>query len=384
VSFRTLRVAAAVVGVAAAAVITVAPAHADETRNDQWHLRYLKIADAHRITRGAGVTVAVIDSGVDPHPDLRRNLLQGTTVVPGDKGNGQVDGDGHGTMMAGLIAAHGKNSRDGALGIAPQAKILPVKDSKPGNNGSGIEIAAGIEWAVSHDATVINISSATGPTLALDEAIALAAKKDIVVVAGSGNKSTNIIFGYPAAMPGVLAVGAVDQSGKLAKFTVTGKQMGICAPGVDIPSTGPKGSYYDSSGTSDSTAIVSGAAALVRSKFPGLSAPEVIHRLTATATDNGKPGRDNDCGYGVLNVVKALTADVPPLDGATTAPIPTASASIPGPPPATGGGSGNASPNPTPAGNNTAAVIGGGVIVLLFGGLIALLVIRRRKAGPTT
>jgi type VII secretion-associated serine protease mycosin len=384
VTFRKVRMATAAVGIAVATVMTVAPAQADDTRNDQWHLRYLKISEAHRITRGAGVTVAVIDTGVDPHPDLRKNLLQGTTVVPGDKGNGQVDGDAHGTMMAGLIAAHGKSGQGGALGIAPEAKILPIKDSKPGDNGSGIEIAAGIEWAAAHGATVINISSATGRTLALDDAIGLAAEKDIVVVAGSGNKDVNVLFGYPAAIPGVLAVGAVDRSGKPAKLTVTGKEMGICAPGVDITTTGPKGKYYGGSGTSASTAIVSGAAALVRSKFPDLSAPEVIHRLTATATDNGKPGRDNDCGYGVLNVVKALTADVPPLDSATTAPTPTASASIPGPPPATGGGSGNASPNPTPAGNNTAAVIGGGVIVLLFGGLIVLLVIRRRKAGPTT
>ena len=158
--------------------------------------------------------------------------------------------------------------------------------------------------------------------------------------------------------------------------------MGICAPGVGIISTGRNRRYIETSGTSDSTAIVSGAAALVRSKFPDLSAPEVIHRLTATATDNGKPGRDNECGFGVLNVVKALTADVPPLSAATTtAPAPTASASIPGPAQPTGGGNGNTAGEPTPTGTNTAAVVGGSVIVLLFGGLIAFLVIRRRKAG---
>jgi type VII secretion-associated serine protease mycosin len=384
VKTRKLQAAAAILGVVTATLMVSASAKADDTRNDQWHLRYLRITEAHRITQGEGVTVAVIDTGVDPHPDLRQNLLSGTTVVPGDHGNGQTDGNGHGTNMAGIIAAHGRGGDRGVLGIAPKARVLPIKDAKPGYNGNGITVAAGIEWAASHGAKVLNISSAIGPTLALDHAIALAAQKDIVVVAGSGNKGTNILFGYPAAIPGVLAVGAIDRAGKLAKLTVTGKPMGICAPGVGIISTGRNRRYIETSGTSDSTAIVSGAAALVRSKFPDLSAPEVIHRLTATATDIGKPGRDNECGFGVLNVVKALTADVPPLGAATTAPAPTASATIPGPRPPTGADNGNAAGEPTPTGTNTAALVGGSVIVLLFGGLIAFLVIRRRKVGPTT
>ncbi len=382
--------AGAAVCIAVTSVLPATPAHADRARNNQWHLKSLKIDQAHKITRGAGITVAVVDTGVDPHPDIRRNLLRGTTVVEGDKGNGQIDQDGHGTMMAGIIAAHGQPGRAGALGIAPEAKILPVKDSKPGDNGSSMTLAAGIEWAIAHDADVINVSSANAPTNVLDSAIKRAADKDVVVVAGSGNRRTQLLFAYPAAMPGVLAVGAADRSGEVADLTVTGKPMGICAPGIDIYSTGNKNDYYKSSGTSDATAVVSGAAALVRAKFPDLSAPEVIHRLTATARDNGKPGRDDQCGFGVLDVVKALTADVPPLGASapSTAPSATATATATAGPTAggsttAGAGSGNAAPGMKPAGNNTPALIGGGVVVLLFGGLIALLVARRRRNPPS-
>jgi subtilisin family serine protease len=179
-------------------------------------------------------------------------------------------------------------------------------------------------------------------------------------------------------MQGVLAVGASDRSGKHASFSVSSKYVQICAPGDKIEAAKPKDRYAIGRGTSESTAIVSGAAALVRAKFPELPASEVIHRLTATATDIGKPGRDNECGYGLLNIVKALTADVPPLTGTAppTAPAPTES---PTQTPAT---TAAAAPDPDlkSAGSNTPAIIGGVVGVLLFVGLLALLAIRRRRA----
>jgi type VII secretion-associated serine protease mycosin len=306
-----------------------------------------------------------VDSGVDPHPDLRNNLLKGTDVSQG-KSDGRVDREGHGTAMAGIIAAHGRNRNDGLLGIAPAAKILPVKTANAGST----DIGAGIQWGVEHGAKVINVSAAPGPSLSLKNAISTAASKDAVVVAGSGNKPDFLQFGFPAAMPGVLAVGATDRSGKLASFTVTGPAMQICAPGVDIETARLNGSYNISSGTSESTAIVAGAAALVRAKFPQLTAQEVIHRLTATATDIGKPGRDDECGYGELNIVKALTVDVPPL--ATT---PSAGASNAAPTPTTP----VAAPDTEPAGNNTPLIAGVVAAVLLVGGLVAFLVVRRRK-----
>jgi type VII secretion-associated serine protease mycosin len=388
VTVRGFRVRAAALTIAASAILPTAPANADSIRGDQWHLKYLKISSAQVISKGAGVTVAVVDTGVYRHPDLRKNLLTGGSVIPGDKAN-SGDQEGHGTGMAGLIAAHGRDGHDSALGVAPAAKVLPVKMQKPGDPSGALDIAAGIEWAVAHGADVINVSAAAGPSIALDDAVKAATENDIVVVAGAGNAGQTHGFGYPARIPAVLAVGAIDRSGKHAKFSLSGNQMGICAPGVDITSTGLNGRYRTSFGTSPATAIVSGAAALVRAKFPELSAPEVIHRLQATATDNGKPGRDDDCGFGVLNVVKALTADVPPLAGGSTeSAAPTAAPTTAAPAattaPAAGSGSGSAAPDTTPASTNTPAIVGGGVIVLLLGGLIALLVNRRRKSPPPT
>jgi type VII secretion-associated serine protease mycosin len=356
--------------IAAVVALPASPARADWVRDKQWYLSSLKISQVHAITEGAGVTVAVVDTGVEAHPDLRDNLLRGTDVLPGASDNGQVDHSGHGTAMAGIIAAHGKSPGDGLLGIAPKAKILPVKDEKPGNIGGSAVIGTGIAWAAEHGAKVINVSLSTGPSLSLSSAIATAAAKDSVVVAASGNKSRFLQFGNPAAMPGVLAVGSTDRSGKPASFTVTGPQMQICAPGVDIETGRLKGSYAVSSGTSESTAVVSGAVALVRAKFPQLSAQEVIHRLTATATDVGKPGRDDECGYGELNIVKALTADVPPL-----AATPSAGASSAAPTPTAP----VAAPDTDPAGNSTPLIAGVVAAVLLVGGLVAFLVVRRRK-----
>lgn len=376
-----------VVAVATIAIIaasTLLPgnaAQADELRDKQWHLSFLRVAAAHRITMGKGVTVGVVDSGVDPHRDLSKNLLRGTDLTPGEGDDGRVDSSGHGTEMAGLIAAHGRSNNDGVLGLAPMAKILPVKYSSELSNGNSRVIAQGIEWASAHGAQVINVSSAVGPSLALNKAIDVATANDALVVAGSGNRPDFVNFGYPAAMVGVLSVGAIDRSGKHAPFSISGPAMQICAPGVDIESTLPNDEYSIAWGTSGATAIVSGAAALVRAKYPNLSAQQVIHRLTATATDIGKPGRDDECGFGVLNVVKALTADVPlPANsdpgtgsaGPTAAPTADAAPSAGGDAPA---------PDGSAAGSNTPMVVGGAVaVIVLLGGLLALLAARRRRS----
>jgi type VII secretion-associated serine protease mycosin len=351
------------------------PAQADAVRRGEWHLAALKVTAAHRITTGKGVVVGVIDTGVQSHPDLRRNLLNGTNALAGNRGSGKVDEDGHGTEMAGLIAAHG-NGRNGVLGIAPSAKILPVRDANKNNNGSGISTAAGIEWAIRNGASVINVSSSSGPSLELGEAIKSAAAYDAVVIAGSGNRPRFLQFGYPAAIPGVLAVGSTDRSNKHADFSISGEQIQLCAPGVDIVSTKLNGKYSISRGTSSSTAIVSGAAALVRAKFPDLTARQVIHRLTATATDIGPPGRDKDCGFGLLNIVGALTADVPDDPGVSPdASVPP----TPDPTPTTTGPDNNAAPPNEPTSANVPAIVGGISGVLLAGGLVAFLLVRRRR-----
>ncbi|WP_431973144.1 type VII secretion-associated serine protease mycosin [Micromonospora haikouensis] len=288
------------------------PAGALQIRTDQWHLHYLKTAEAQKISQGEGVVVAVPDTGVDAHPDLRRNLLIGIDILPGGSGDGHRDRNSHGTSMAGLIAAHGQGPI-GALGIAPKAKILPIMSSDSKNLGNADDLAAGIEFAISHGADVINVSSGGGASVRLIKAVRNAIAADIVVVAAAGNAPEDMTVGYPASEEGVIAVGGIDQQGNHAPVSVVGSKVALVAPSVDIYSTSYGGKYSKGTGTSSATAIVAGAAALVRSKYPDLPASEVVHRLTATAIDKGPPGRDDEYGYGVVDLVAALTADVPPV-----------------------------------------------------------------------
>ncbi|WP_433129449.1 S8 family serine peptidase [Micromonospora sp. CA-240977] len=285
---------------------------AERIRDDQWHLRYLNVGRAHAISQGDGVIVAVPDTGVDPHPDLSNNLLQGIDTVSGESGNGQTDPNSHGTSMAGLIAAHGRGGNNGALGIAPRAKILPIKAAAADNLGEADELAAAVEYATAKRVQVISISSGGASTDRLIRAVQAALAADIIVVAAVGNLPYGS-FGYPASEEGVIAVGGVGRDGLHAAVSVTGPKIDVVAPAVDIYSTSYGGKYSKGTGTSSATAIVAGAAALIRSKYPYLPAREVAHRLTATAIDKGAPGRDDEYGYGVIDLVAALTADVPPL-----------------------------------------------------------------------
>ncbi|MCW3815335.1 S8 family serine peptidase [Micromonospora sp. DR5-3] len=292
-------------------------------------MRYLKVDQAQKISRGAGVTVTVPDTDVAPHPDLVRNLLEGVDTTAGTAGDGRQDSDGHGTGMAGLIAAHGSGDNAGALGVAPEAKILPIRGKQSSEGGDTEGLAEGIEFAITQGADVISISAVAGATIRLQRAIRAALQANIVVVAGGGNVPADVNVGYPASEPGVIAVGGVDRKGNHAAISVAGPQIDVAAPAVDIYSTSINGKYRVGTGTSDATAIVSGAAALIRSKYPNLPAEEVAHRLTATAIDKGPPGRDDEYGYGVIDLVAALTADVPPLGFGSTkaaAPVPTRAA----------------------------------------------------------
>ncbi|MET7710116.1 type VII secretion-associated serine protease mycosin [Micromonospora sp. NPDC005413] len=294
-------------GIAAPPLQNEATHHAE-----QWHLDFLKATDAHKVSQGDGITVALPDSGVDRHPDLQGNLLSGKDVIAGGSGDGLTDKDGHGTGMAGLIAAGG-GSDSGTVGIAPKAKILPIFCSPPGLDGETEALAAAIEYAVSRGVDVISVSIAGGPSTRLQEAVRMALQADVIVVAAAGNAPSAQFVGYPARYPEVIAVGGIDRDGKRAAVSVTGPEIDVVAPAVDIYSTSIDGKYRKGTGTSDATAIVAGAAALIRSKYPYLPAREVAHRLTATAVDKGPPGRDDEYGYGVIDLVAALTADVPPL-----------------------------------------------------------------------
>jgi type VII secretion-associated serine protease mycosin len=305
-----------------AVVALPARARADWVRDRQWYLRDLDVMDAQELSDGRGSLVAVIDTGVyAEHPDMAGRVLTGTDLTQGRgvNGGGRTDVSGHGTAMAGLIAASGRGGDKGLLGIAPAAKILPVRNSTTLKDFSST-LPASIRWAVDHGANVLCLAVVVlelSPELR--EAVEAALRSDIVVVAGVGNRPDSSKVGYPAAIPGVVAAAGLDRNGNHAAVSVTGPEVVLSAPAVDIVSTDKGGGYLQGTGTSNSTAIIAGAAALIRSKYPDLSAKEVVHRLTATATDKGPPGRDDEYGYGALNLVAALTANVPPATPTTTA-----------------------------------------------------------------
>ncbi|MDI3388310.1 type VII secretion-associated serine protease mycosin [Streptomyces sp. B-S-A8] len=330
------------------------------------------------VTQGEGVTVAVIDTGVDgSHPDLTGQVLKGKDFTGG--GDAQEDVEGHGTAMASLIAAHGHgaDNADGMMGIAPKAKILPLRVLQ--NDDDKLlddEWATAVRYAVDNGAKVVNLSLGDegGKTLRVGrEAIAYAQDHDVLVVASSGNEGGAV--GYPAALPGVLAVSAVDENGEFWGSSGAGKEVDLAAPGVDILSanpTNPKG-YDLSTGTSDSAAIVSGAAALVRSKYPDLTAGQVANRLIKSASFLGKKGLkapDDKYGYGVLRPNKAVTMDIPkgPKEG-PLGKLPSDTASKAGGSEAgeKNGASGN---EDSSSSSNLPLVIGGGVAVLIVIGVI--------------
>ncbi|MEV4655341.1 type VII secretion-associated serine protease mycosin [Micromonospora sp. NPDC049301] len=340
-------------------------------RSDQWHLGYLHTVEAQKISRGKGVTVALPDTGVEKHPDLQNNLRPGTDIISDGTGDGRADASSHGTGMAGLIAAHGRSNTTGALGLAPEASILPIRIQISDTEGDSDNLADGIQYAITRGAEVVSVSSVAGPNPNLRRAVEAAIRADILIVAAAGNRPRDQSVSFPAAYPGVIAVGGVDRNGNHAAVSVTGPEIDVVAPAVDIYSTSLNGKYRKGTGTSDATAIVAGAAALIRSKYPYLPAQEVAHRLTATAIDKGPPGRDDEYGYGVIDLVAALTADVPPL-GFESASAPT-------------GGGPTTTAGARPGSDDNGATVRGlatlGVIMAAGVGW-ALVVRRRRRDDP--
>ncbi|GAA4588612.1 type VII secretion-associated serine protease mycosin [Actinoplanes octamycinicus] len=318
---RGRRCAAATLAMTAAAVLGCPGVARAETVADyqRWYLTALRIKQAHRISKGAGVVVAVVDSGVHAaHPDLRGQVLPGHGTNPDSPKDGRTDPDtevGHGTAMAGIIAARG-GGKTHVLGIAPRAKILPVAT---GPEFTYRDVADGVRWAADHGADVINLSLvATDRNDVERAAIEYAMSKDVVVVAGSGNIEQGITrIDTPASIPGVIAVTGTVKSGKAWSGATHGPEAVLAAPVDKIISPAPPGvtdnGYGLSKGTSDASAIVSGVAALVRAKYPKLSAADVVNRLIRTADDRGPKGRDPEYGFGAVNPVAALTAKVPPV-----------------------------------------------------------------------
>ncbi|GGQ67809.1 type VII secretion-associated serine protease [Streptomyces griseorubens] len=318
---------AALGGLLAVALVLVpaTTAHADTIRDRQWALDALHTDQVWPTTRGAGVTVAVLDTGVEAdHPDLDGNVLQGKDLV----GFGAREGDEawarHGTAMAGIIAGHGHGpgNGDGVLGVAPEAKILPVRvileDKDPARakarSTRGNALAEGIRWAADHGADVINLSlgddsASAHPEEGEDEAIQYALRKGVVVVASAGNggeKGDRI--SYPAAYPGVIAATAVDRYGTRAPFSTRRWYATVSAPGVDVIIADPDHKYYEGWGTSAAAAFVSGAVALVKAAHPDLTPAQIKRLLEDTARNAPAAGRDDSRGFGFIDPAAAIEA----------------------------------------------------------------------------
>ncbi|MEV7772637.1 type VII secretion-associated serine protease mycosin [Kitasatospora sp. NPDC086791] len=307
----------------------VPAASADQIRDQQWALKMFEAeAKVWPVSQGDGVVVAVIDTGVSQdQPDLTGQVLPGADFSGGGS-DGRVDSDGHGTGMAGLIAGHGHGSQAGVMGLAPKAKILPVKvvtgsddpGSQPTPDPQRNDFADAIRFAADHGAKVANIS--LGGNYRLDsklrKAVNYAVSKDVVLVASTGNSGSGFGAEYPAAFPGVVAVGAVDSNGAVWERSTSGIETTLAAPGVGIYRSSPKSStgYERRNGTSDSTAYVSATAALIRSKYPNLSAGQVINRMIKSATPpaDGSAVPNSQYGYGIVAPAKALEAN-PTVDG---------------------------------------------------------------------
>jgi membrane-anchored mycosin MYCP len=281
------------------------------------------------LTEGAGVTVAVVDTGVQASvPDLRGAVLPGGDVT-GHHSNGETDFNGHGTMMAVLIAGQGHGT--GMIGMAPQAKILPVavKAGAVDLTASPAAMAAGITYAVNHGARVIDVSqeypsvSASGCDAAEQTAVAYAIAHDVVVVAAAGD--TNLIGtapAEPASCAGVVAVGAVQPNRALWPHDAHQPYITVVNPGADLISSGSAGQLVTGvSGTRAASALAAGAVALIRSRYPSMPWYQVIQRLTGTALTEGGQVPNDAFGYGILRLSHAINATAYPVSASAPNPV---------------------------------------------------------------
>jgi serine protease len=304
-----------------------APAGTDPMRGRQWDLAKIDGSDAWNRSTGSGAVVAVIDTGVDAsHPDLAGQVLTGFDEV------NQVDGantdlNGHGTHVAGTIAAVTGNGI-GLSSIAPDVKILPIRVLKADGSGYSSDAANGIVYAADHGADVINMSlGSSDDDFSVSSAIAYARSRGVVVVAAAGNEHLKgNPTSYPAADAGVIAVAATDSNDAVASYSNSGSYVDVAAPGSSILSTYPVAlngtGYAFMSGTSMASPHVAAVAALLRSADPSLTPDQVESALESSATDLGAAGRDDDYGYGRIDAAAALAAVTPAATAPTTDPTP--------------------------------------------------------------
>lgn len=275
----------------------------------QWNLPAIHTETGWDLAeQGNEVIVAVVDTGVDlNHPDLTGRLTEGYNVYT--QNADAMDDVGHGTHVAGIIAAR-INNYEGIAGLTPNARIMPVKVLDASGAGSTYAVAQGIIWAADHGADVINLSLGNyAQSDFLHDAIRYAYERDIVLVAATGNDFTESP-GYPAAYPEVFAVGASDYNQQLAQFSNYGSYVDAAAPGVSIASTYPGSQYAALSGTSMASPHAAALAAMIRGLNPDLTNEQIMELMRATCVDLGDPGHDIYYGYGQIDIAGALQTAV--------------------------------------------------------------------------
>lgn len=329
------RIAGAVAVAALIAVSIATPAAADSVRDNEWWLSQYHVKKAWDVTQGKGVTVAVIDSGIDAsQPDLKGSVSAATDFsgagANGKEPVGSPESLFHGTGVASVLAGrgHGKDNKSGVVGVAPKAKLLSASVWLGSNMPAGADpqrdqVAKAVRWSVDHGASVINLSLGwNDPTwpVSWDQAFRYAAKHDVVVIACVGNRSQGATQAWsPATIPGVVGVTSLRKDSTISKpESAPGIAVDLAGPGEKIPVSWYRGGYANAQGSSFAAPVVAGTAALIRSAHPDMSAANVINRLYRTAepvkdhsgrTSKGDP--DPLVGYGRVDVGAAVTADIP-------------------------------------------------------------------------
>jgi len=329
---RRAGVLALTAAIAAVMAIGAAPAQADSVRDAQmWVLNALNVPAAWSVTQGQGVTVAVIDSGVNPDvSDLVGSVTTGPNYTGVHTPESNPNWGVHGTWMASLIAGHGHDGGgSGIIGVAPKSHVLSIRvitDSTDPNYSRyqhepqariQNELARAITYAVAHGAGVISMSLGYGlQSLVVRSALTYALNHGVVVVASSGNSGGTASarsrgfapYSFPADYPGVLGVAAVNQGGAPAGFSSDNLSVSVAAPGVNVPAQGRDGQYWLVSGTSPACALTAGVAALIRSAYPSLPPDMVRRAITTTTRHRPAHGYNDEVGFGTVNAAAALRA----------------------------------------------------------------------------